>query len=144
MPSVPTWYWIVTGLLVFWNAFGLFAFVADWRATPQDRAKLTEGQRKLIEARPGWVLGVYGIATASGLAGSAGLLFQAPWTLGPFVVSLVAVIVQFGYILFVMRGIELLGGFRKAAIFPLVIIAIAAASVGLAQYAKGKGWLLGY
>ena len=64
------------------------------------------------------------------------------WATTWFLVSLVAVVIQFGYTLFVMDAIGLLGT-GMALPFPLVIIAFAVFLLWFARYARRHGRIAG-
>ena len=79
------------------------------------------------------------------------LLFVVCWPLAllalvlwpvVWLVSLVAVVVQFGYTLFGMDAIGLLGP-GMALPFPIVIVAFAVFLLWFARYARRHGWIPG-
>src|SRR3546814_14294094 len=110
----------------------------DLRMTPEQLATLDPGQQQLYAARPQWVFVVYAIAVFSGLAGAIGLLLRQRWASTYFLVSLVAVVIHFGYTLFVMDAIGVLGA-RMAPPFPLVLLAFPLFLLGLPCYATPPG-----
>ena len=138
----PWWYWAVAVLALLWMLLGVFAWTMDLRMTPEQLAALSPGQQQLYAARPQWVFVVYAIAVFSGLGGAIGLLLRKRWATTWFLVSLVAVVIQFGYTLFVMDAIGLLGP-GMALPFPLVIIAFAVFLLWFARYARRHGWIAG-
>lgn len=140
MVAPPRWYWIVTGLALLWMLFGVFALIMDVVTDETTLAELSEAQRQLYAARPGWLFGVYAAAILTGLAGVVGLLLRHAWAVTLLAVSLAAVVVQFGYTLFAMRAIELLGA-QTALPFPLLIFAIGTALLWLALRARQRGWI---
>lgn len=136
----PRWYWIVTGLALIWMLFGVTALIMDVLTDEAAVAELSDAQRALYAARPGWLFGVYAVATLSGLAGVMGLLLRRSWSVILLAASLLAVVLQFGYTLFVMDAIGLLGA-ATAVPFPLLIFVIGAALLWLGRHAAGRGWL---
>ena len=142
MARAPWWYWAVAVLALLWMLLGVFAWTMDLRMTPEQLAALSPGQQQLYAARPQWVFLVYAVAVFSGLAGAIGLLLRKRWATTWFLVSLVAVVIQFGYTLFVMDAIGLLGP-GMALPFPLVIIAFAVFLLWFARYARRHGWIAG-
>lgn len=142
MARAPWWYWAVAVLALLWMLLGVFAWIMDLRMTPEQLATLAPGQQQLYAARPQWVFVVYAIAVFSGLAGAIGLLLRKRWATTYFLVSLVAVVIQFGYTLFVMDAIGVLGA-GMALPFPLVIIAFAVFLLWFARYARRHGWIAG-
>jgi hypothetical protein len=136
----PTWYWVVSGLAVLWMLFGFMAWSMDLMTDEAALAKMSEAQRQLYAARPQWLFAVYGVAIFSGLAGTIGLLLRKSWASMLLVLSLAAVIVQFGYTFLGMHAVQVLGA-AAAIPFPLVIFLIGVALVWFARRAQKAGWI---
>lgn len=136
----PRWYWIASGLAVLWTLFGVMALLTDPVFNEAALADMSEAQRQLVAARPGWLYADYAIATLGGLAGAIALLLRRAWAVPLLTLSLVAVVVQFGYVLFVMDAIAVLGAAASVP-FPLVIFCIGALMLWLALHARGRNWL---
>lgn len=136
----PTWYWVVSGIAVLWMLLGVVAWVMDLMTDETTVAEFSEAQRQLYAARPQWLFVVYGVAIFSGLAGSIGLLLRKSWASMLFAVSLVAIIVQFGYTFFGLHAVQLLGA-AAAIPFPLVIFVIGVALLWFANRARKMGWI---
>lgn len=136
----PRWYGIVAVLAVLWMLFGAFALIMDAVTDEAALAELSEAQRQLYAARPAWIFFIYAVAVLSGLAGAVGLLLRKRWAVEVLALSLVAVVVQFSYLLIGMGAVEVLGP-AAALPFPLTIFTIGAALVWLAWYARREGWL---
>lgn len=137
--SVPKWFWIVAGVALLWNLMGVGAYIADVTRTDEALAKLPEAQQALYAAQPVWVTGAYAIAVFAGLLGSAALLFRKGLATPLFAVSLAAVIVQFGYLFLAMNVFAVMGA--AAAVFPVVIIVIAAFLTWFSIQAKARAWI---
>lgn len=136
----PGWFWGVAVLALLWNLFGLAMFTLQYTMTPEQLAQLPEAQRRLQEGFPAWLWVLYGVAVVAGTLGSILLLMGRRLALPVFWVSLVAVVVQFGYCLFPGGMIELLGP-AQALPMPIVVIAVAALLVWFARRAVARGWL---
>lgn len=136
----PAWLPVVAVLLLLWNLFGIAMFFLQYTMTPDDLAKLSAEQRTLFEAMPSWLWVVYAVAVVSGALGALMLLLRKRAAVPLFWVSLVAVLVQFGYTSFPGGAVELLGA-AQALPMPLTIIAIAAVQVWLARRALARGWI---
>jgi hypothetical protein len=135
----PTWYWVVSGLALLWMLFGVAAWVMDLMTDEAGLAQMSEGQRQLYAARPQWLFVVYGVAIFSGLGGAMGLLLRKSWATMLLGFSLAAIVIQFGYTLFVMNAVQALGA--SAAIpFPLAIFVIGVALVWFARRSRQLGW----
>ena len=77
---------------------------------------------------------------SGGLLGAVALLSRSVLAIPLTTLSLVGVVLQFGW-LFATSDIVAVKG-AWTAIFPLVIVAIAAASVWLARHARRRGWIV--
>jgi hypothetical protein len=136
---VPVWYWVVSTLLLLWNAVGCAACYRQLTLAPEKFAQLPAGQRDAWIAMPTSARAAYVVAVAGGLLGAAALLFRS-LAAGPlFVASLVGVIVQFGWFFVVYKGTSKTG--PSSAAFPTIIALIAVGEVAFACLAKSQGWL---
>lgn len=136
----PTWFWIVAVLALLWNLFGVAMFYMQYSMTPDQLAQLPEAQRTLHAAMPGWLWAVNGVATVAGTLGSLLLLMGKRLALPVFWISLVAVVVLFGYCLFPGRMLEVLGA-AQALPMPILVTVIAALLVWFARRATVRGWI---
>lgn len=137
--TTPRWYWIVAVLALIWMLFGVLAFIMDPLTDEAALEQMSEAQRELFESRPTWLFVVYGIAVFTGLAGATGLVMRRAWAVTAFAVSLVFVVVQFVYVLFVLDAIGRIGA--EAVPFPVVIVAIGAGLLWFSIRARRRGWL---
>lgn len=135
-----SWYWIVSGLAFAWMLFGVFAWFMDLMMDESMTAQMSVSQRTLYEMRPQWIFVIYAIAIFSGLAGAVGLLLRKLWTITAFGISLVMVILQFGYTFIAMDAIRLLGA-ATALPFPVLILAIGAFLLWFSLYSRKRGWM---
>ena len=136
---LPAWYWIVSVIALLWMMIGLASLVMDFLMDEATLMQMSAPQRELYETRPQWIFLVYALAIFSGLLGTLGLLMRQRWSLPVLVVSLLAALVQFGYTLFVMDAIGLIGA-AAALPFPLLIIAIGVFLVWFSRHARVQGW----
>lgn len=140
MTKPPKWYFVVTGLLILWALVGCYSYLAQVMMSPADLAKLPEAQRDMMTTLPTWLTALFAIAVWSALAGAICLLLRLTFAPTAYLVSLVAVVVQFGWILGATPIIKTMG-FLDAAGFPIFIAIAGAASLWFARMAKGRGWL---
>ncbi len=138
--AVPKCYWVVGVVFLLWGAAGIFAFYSQL-TTPYEAmvAEMGKAAADCIKDMPTWLWWVYGIAVWSGTFGSIALLLRRAWAKPLYLISLVAVIVQFGHS-FLIAKIHLIMG-MSAAIFPAFIILMAAVQLWFSTSAKRKGWL---
>lgn len=133
-----TFYWVIAVIAVLWNIMGCISFATEYNqwTKPESWSDLPEGFKQIYEAYPSWLFVVFGIAVLSGLIGSIGLLLRKKWSIQVFLVSLLAVVIQFGYFLFGMDTLNILG--NSAAIMPMVVIAGAAFLYYFAKRSYGQ------
>jgi hypothetical protein len=134
------WFWLAAVILLLWGMIGVFAFYSDVTMNDQAKAQLSDYDRTLLASRPSWFLWLYGVATWSALLGAVALLARSRLARPIFIVSLIAVIVQFGYI-FANTDLIAVKGFVAAAGFPILIVIIAACQIWLAGHAQSRGWI---
>jgi hypothetical protein len=119
----PIWYWVVVGILLLWGAAGIHAFYSQL-TTPY--AVMVAQMGKLaadcIKGMPTWLWWVYGIAVWSGLLGTIALRVRHSWARPLFLISVIAVVVQFGHSFLVQHIHQIMGW--SAAIFPAFIVAM--------------------
>ena len=136
---VPTWFWIVSGLALLWEAMGCYSYVMHVSMSADQIAALPEGERQLMVGVPIWATAAFAIATWGGLAAAIGLLMRRSWARTLFMVSLAAILVQFGWWFLVARAGDVLGS--SAYGLPVAIIVIGAALVWFSTMAGKRGWL---
>lgn len=133
----PIWLPVVGGLGIVWNAYGVYQFAGSFS---QNKASLmavgmTALQADVYLSLPAWISVVFAIGVFGGLIGSLALFFKKAIALPIFAVSFA------GYIL-LFAGDVYYGVFdsipAQLAILTMVV-AIAAALLGVSWYAKGKG-----
>ena len=137
--ALPKYYWGVAVLALLWMAFGCFNYVVLMSMSAADIAKLPPAQQDIVNSAPVWVNALYAIAVWSGLGGAIGLVLRRAWARLLFLVSLVAVILQFGWIFTSSDQLAVEG--PSAAAFPLVILLFGIFFVWFAGYAQKRGWI---
>ncbi len=137
--SSPIWFRILAVLLLLWGAMGVFACIQQIRLGAEAMGPATAYDRALFASLPAWYNGVYALATFAGLAGALMLLLGRRIAVPLTVISLVAVLIQFGW-LFATSDIIAAKG-TSTLYFPLFIIAVALGAVLLARHALARRWL---
>ena len=136
----PGWFLVVAVLALLWNLLGLAMAWMQYSMTPDQLAQLPEAQRTLHEAFPAWLWVVDFVAVLAGTLGSILLLMGKRLALPVFWVSLVAVVVLFGYCLFPGGMIEVLGA-AQALPMPVLVILVAVLLVWFTRRSIARGWL---
>jgi hypothetical protein len=135
----PTWFWIVSILILLWGAIGVFAFYTDVTMSEEMLASMDAYDRAMYLGRPPWFATVYGLATWGGFLGAVALLLRRRLAIVLFLLSAVAVVVQFGWVFGVTDLIAEKGIWTL--IFPIFIFAIAVFQIWFANLANRRGWL---
>jgi hypothetical protein len=136
----PTWFRIASWLALLWMLSGAAAFMMDLMTDEAALAQMTAAQRELYEARPQWLFAMYAVAIVTGLAGAIGLLLRKAWAVPALAVSLVAVVIQFGYTIFGMQAIERVGAVQALSL-PIVVFIAGLLMLWLAQTARRFRWI---
>jgi hypothetical protein len=133
----PAWFRIVALLAVLWNGFGVSQYLMSVGLFGDPTASLDETQRAAVATIPALVTGAFAIGTFAGLIGSVGLLLRKAWAHPALVLSLLALAVLEGWIVFLSNALEAFGGIA----LPATIVVVAALLVWLAYHARRRGWL---
>ncbi|MCX8476047.1 MAG: hypothetical protein MT490_09650 [Sphingomonas sp.] len=134
------WFTIVAVLLVLWGLAGCASFYAHLAYGPDIDPKATDWDRAFYASLPGWLNFVYAVAVGAGLLGSIALLLRSKFARPLYIASLIAVVVQFGYI-FAATEIIAHKGVAVATGFPIFIAVVAIFQIWFAGYAQRRGWL---
>lgn len=137
--AVPPWYWVFAAVALLWNLLGCAFFGIELVAQEAAMEYMTEPQKAWARSIPGWVYFIYGVAVATGVAGSIGLLLRKSWAPTMFAICLVSVIVQMVYTMIIGGGLRVMG--PSGAVMPLLVIGVAAALLLFSRFARSRGWL---
>ncbi len=139
MNKPPTWFYVLAVALTAWAMMGCYSYLYEVGMSSADLAGLPAAERAMRAAMPTWITGIFAIAVWSGLVGALCLLARMRFAITAFIVSLVAVVVQFGYT-FVATPLLSAQGIGGAA-FPIVIALVAVLEIWTARTAAARGWL---
>jgi hypothetical protein len=134
----PGWFWVVGVLVALWMLVGVLAWCVDLGMSAEHLARMPQAQQELHAMRPQWVFVVYAIAVFAGLAGAILLLLRHKFAKTLFLVSLLAAIVQFGYVFAAMDALALLGP-AMALPLPAMVIAVGLFTVWYARWCARHG-----
>jgi len=134
----PTWFWIVAVLGLLWELFGVAMYLMHVGVLPNSQ-EMSEAERSLMESSPVWVTGLFAIGVFGGALGTLGLLLRKSWAKPLLILSLIAVILQFGGWLLATDAIAVIG--PSVFAMPAVIVAVAILLAWLATIAARRGWL---
>ena len=134
--SPPTWFRAAALLAVLWNAFGVAMYLSSVGLFGDPTTGLSEAERAAASSIPTWITGAFAIGTFAGLIGSLGLVLRKAWAQPVLIVSLIALLVLEGWILFFSGALEQFG-----LAVPVMVSAGAILLAWLATHARRRGWL---
>lgn len=132
-------FWIISGLALVWNLIGVATYMMTVTLTPEAIAEMPEAERALYTDIPTWVTSAYAIAVFTGFIGSVLLLMKRGIAYPIFIVSLIAIVAQMSYSLFMSDAIAVQG--PSAAVLPILVAGIAGFLVWYSSKTKQQGIL---
>jgi len=135
----PKSYTVIAVIALVWNLMGLAAFIMQVTMSEATLAAMPAAERELYESMPSWVTVVFAVAVLAGTLGSIGLVMRKFWAIPVLAASLIAVILQLGYVFLLSNVIEVQGAGSVA--MPLMVFVIAVFLFVYARSARDKGWL---
>lgn len=129
----PIWFWIISIIALVWNGMGVKAYLDQAYNTETYRAMYTPEQIEIDASAPAWVTAAFAIAVFAGALAAIGLLLRKSWSVKLWLLSLLAVIVQMGYIL--------INGYASSIGMTIMIIVFALFFVWFARKSEANGWL---
>tara|TARA_R110002073_G_scaffold128999_3_gene275161 strand:+ start:130251 stop:130685 length:435 start_codon:yes stop_codon:yes gene_type:complete len=132
-------FWIVGIIGLVWNGMGANAYLQQAYQTDAHKAMYTPDQLEIINNLPTWYTAVFAVAVFGSVLACIFLLLRKNLAKLLFFLSLVAVIIQTGYNLFMNEGRDSYGTFEYSMLISIPII-----SAFLYVYSKKaseKGWL---
>ena len=132
-------FWAVTIIFILWGLAGAFACYGDLTISAAQLALLPTDQRDAYTAMPDFAKVAYIIAVGGGLVGSILLLLRWPSARIAYIVSLVGIIIQFGWFFIPYQGMAKAGA--SSAIFPAFICAMGVFQIWFTAFEKRSRWL---
>lgn len=129
----PIWFWIVSVIAILWNAMGVDQYIGQAYKTERWRSAITDEQFETISIMPSWLTAAFAIAVFSGILGSLGLLLRKKWANLLLIISLIAVMVQMGYVL-IQGHFEGIGMTISIIVFAIFLVWFSKKSIS-------KGWI---
>ena len=129
----PIWFWIVSIVGLVWNGMGVNQYLGKAYQTESWKAQYTAEDLAMMADLPAWITAAFAIAVFAGAIGCLALLLRKKWAHGLLVLSLLAVIVQMGYMI--------AQGMVKNMGMTIAIIVVALLLVWLSKKSKSKGWI---
>jgi len=134
--SAPGWFKVAAIVAIIWNAFGVAMYLSSVGVFGDPTQGMGEAERAAASSIPGWITGAFAIGTFAGLIGSLGLLLRKAWAQPVLIVSLLALLVLEGWIVFFSGALEHFG-----LAVPILVSTGALLLAWLANRAGKQGWL---
>ena len=134
--SIPTWFRVAAVIAILWNAFGVAMYLSSVGVFGDPMVGMTDAERAAASSIPAWITGAFAIGTFAGLIGSVGLLLRQRWAQPVLIVSLLALLVLEGWIVFFS------GALQQFGIAVSIMVSLGAILLAwLATHARTRGWL---
>ena len=134
----PAWFWILAVLGLLWELFGVAMYLMHVGMLPQ-AGEISDAERSLMESSPTWVTALFAIGVFAGALGALGLVLRQRWARPLLILSLLAVVLQFGGWLLMTDAMAVIG--PSVVVMPAVIVLVAILLVWVAGTAARRGWL---
>ena len=96
-------------------------------------------QLDMIYSMPAWATAAFAIAVFAGALGCIALLLRKSWAKSLFVLSLIGIVVQMVYNLFMSKAMEVYG--PGAAIMPIMVMLFGIFLIWFSKKSISKGWI---
>lgn len=140
MSARPGWFTTAAIVLLLWAIAGVASFAGHVFVGEKMAAEQGAWDLAYYRTLPAWFAWDYAIATLASLAGATALLMRSRHATVLYVISLVGVVIQFGY---VFLGTDLMAHKGAAATvpFPAFIVLMGAVQIAVARMAAKRGWI---
>lgn len=134
----PRWLLWASIALLLWNLMGLGSFIHHWSLSAADIAAMPQIQQDMMNGSTPRIWIAFAVAVGAGTLGAIALLLGKRWAAPLFLISLIAVIVQF-----TAPHLLKIANERDMGImaFPAFIAVVAATQWWLARQWGKSGWL---
>jgi hypothetical protein len=137
--TTPRWVMPVAFLFLLWNLMGVWSFAANWQMSANGYAGLPDAQRELWSAMPAWTWVAFGIAVGGGTAGAIALLARSRIAVPLFLISFVAILIQFSWPIFMTDAWSKMR--MELITFPIILALVALVEWLLSMNWRARGWL---
>ena len=138
-PKRPLGFWIIGLFALVWNLIGVAMWYLQVNMSAEQLAAMTEAQRQVYEATPGWRKVAFVVAVFAGVLGALGMLLKKKWAATMFLLSLIALLVQMIGAYVVTPAWSAYG--PVGLVMPAVLLAIALFLLWYANKAQAHSWL---
>ncbi len=132
-------FWIIGIIALIWNILGVVAYLMQAYMTEEDLLALPVEEQALYSDIPAWVTAAFALAVFGGLLGCLLLLLRKKLATFVFIISLIGIIVQMIYNVFMSKAAEVFGPGNM--IMPLMVIVIGTFLIWYSKRLQDQGVL---
>lgn len=136
-PSIGFWIAAIAGLL--WNLLGVNAYLQQAYKTESFKSQYPEEVLQILESTPAWATAAFAIAVFAGTLGCIALLLRKRIAKALFLLSLLGVIVQFSYEIFMTNSRDYYDTF--AWVMTIMIPIVSIYLIWVSKKAISKSWI---
>jgi peptidoglycan/LPS O-acetylase OafA/YrhL len=118
---------------------GVMAYLGQAYMSDDVLNALPEAEQALYRDTPAWATAAFALAVWGGALGCLFLLFRKRWAKPVLFVSLIGIIVQMVYNVFISKASEVYG--PGGAIMPIIVIVIGIFLVWFSKKSHREGWI---
>jgi len=133
------WHKPIALLAIVWNLLGVGSYLMHAYMSDEAIAQLPENQQALYVNIPAWYTAAFAIAVFAGAIGSILLLLKKKLASPVLILSLLGIIVQMYYNLFISKSMEVYG--PGSMVMPILIILVGIFLVWYSNKLKAEGVL---
>ena len=133
----PVWFWIIGIIALLWHLIGVNAYLQQAYRTEGFTSMLSPEQLEAVNNIPAWATAAFAIAVFAGALGSVALLLRKKWAKQLFVLSILGIIVQMIYHLFMSNSSEIFG----PPVMPALALIVLLILVWYCNRSVTKGWI---
>ncbi|MCX7549544.1 hypothetical protein [Xanthomarina sp. F2636L] len=135
----PIWFWIVSIIALIWNLMGVIVYIGQAYMTDAELADLSATEQTLYNNIPVWVTIAFAIAVFGGTLASIALLLRKKLSLKLFIISLLGIITQLAYNLFISDAMKVYG--PEGLIMPIMVLIIGIYLIMFSNRCISKKWI---
>ena len=132
-------FWIISVIALIWNSFGANQYIQQAYNTESFKALYTQEQYEIIQSTPSWAIAAFAFAVFGGTVGCIFLLLRKKLAKIFFIISLVGIIIQMIYNVFIVKALQVYG--PGAIIMPIMVIGVGLFLIWYSKLSISKGWL---
>lgn len=132
-------FWIISVISLVWNLMGVNHYIQQAYKTDSFKAAYSEEQLQLILNTPTWVIAAFATAVFSGALGCVLLLLRKKWSQVFFLLSLIGVVIQMYYNVFMIKSSTAYG--PGAVFMTIMVLVIALFLYWYSKFAEKRNWI---